>query len=164
MKKIKLVLYLLILMGMFSCDSFDFVYLDKSSFNRQVYLFKNGFVSVVLQIDPTKKNTSEIYVAPGRITKEKIVGRKTLSSSELIQMISDIIRRNKKPTGKEWHPTYQVYIKYTDRFLFVIPSKKYALFIFDFKNSNIFIEGRKFEFSENEAEFFQKNLDSLLKD
>lgn len=155
---------MLILMGIFSCDSFDFVYLDKNSFDRQVYLFKNGFVEVVLQIDPTKKNTSEIYVAPGRITKEKVVGRMTIASSDLIQMISDIIRRNKKPTGKEWHPTYEVYIKYTDRFLYVIPSEKYALLIFDFKNSNIFIEGRKFEFSENEAESFQTNLDSLLKD
>lgn len=147
---------------MISCESFDYVYVDNKTFDKQLLCLKEGFVEVVLKIDPTQKDTSKRYATAGQITKEKIIGNKTSISSELIQLILDIIIRNQRYKGKGWYPTYDLYIKYTDRFLYVIPLEKKLSVIFDFKNSIIFIEGRKFVFGEHEAKLLQEKLDSFL--
>ena len=153
---------LFLLIGMISCESFDFVYVDNKTFHQQLSYLKEGFVDVVLKIDPTKEDTSKKYATAGQITQEKIIGNKTVISTELIQLILDTIKRNQRYNGKGWYPTYNLYITYTDRFLYIIPVEKYLSIIFDFKNSIIFLEGRKFVFDELEAKLLQEKLDSLL--
>jgi hypothetical protein len=153
---------LFFLIGMISCESFDYVYVDNKTFHKQLLYLKEGFVEVVLKIDPAKKDISEKYATAGQITKEKIIGNKTIVSTELIQIVLDIVKRNQGYNGKGWYPTFDIYIKYSVRFLYIIPQEKYLSVIFDFKNSIIFIEGRKFVFDEHEAKLLQAKLDSLL--
>jgi hypothetical protein len=163
MRKIALFLNILFfLTGMISCESFDYVYVDNKTFLKQLSYLKEGFVDVVLKIDPTKQDISKKYATAGQITKEKMVENRTMISSELIQLILEIIKKNQKYDGKGWYPTYDLYIKYSDRFLFIIPVEKHLSVIFDFKNSMIFIEGRKFVFGEPEARSLQAKLDSFL--
>jgi hypothetical protein len=144
------------------CEAFDYVYVDNQTLKRQLSFIANGFVSVVLQIDPSNKNTASNYTAPGRVIKDRVFEKKNMTSVELIQLISEISKRNQRYSGEGWHPTFKIFIKYTDKFLFFIPSKKYLGIIFDFRNSIIFIEGRKFVFKEQEARLLQEKLDFLL--
>jgi len=144
------------------CESFDYVYVDNYTFQKQLSNINNGFVAVVLQIDPTKENTNMTYVVPGQIIREKVSEKKTSVSSELIQLILEVINRNQKDTSNRWYPTYKIFIKYSDRFLYIIPFKKYISVIFDFKNSIVFIEGRAFVFNEKETELLKAKLDYLL--
>jgi hypothetical protein len=153
---------LFFVIGMISCEPFDYVYVDNKGFHKHLSYLKEGFVDVVLIIDPTLKDTGKKYATAGRITKEKIIGNKTLISTELIQLILEIIKRDQRYDGKGWYPTYHLYIKYTDRFLYVIPQEKILPVIFDFKNAIVFIEGRKFVFGEHEAKLLQAKLDTLL--
>lgn len=163
MKKIVFI-NLFFLIGIVSCESFDYVHVDNRTFYRQLLYLNNGFVAVVLKIDPKKEDDSINYSAPGKIIKEIVFEKKSVASSELIQLVLDIIKKNHRYTGEGWYPTYKLYIKYTDRFLYVIPLEKYLAAIFDFKNSIIFVEGRKFIFNQAEAELLKEKLDSLLKD
>jgi hypothetical protein len=80
----------------------------------------------------------------------------------LIQLVLEIIKKNQRYHREEWYPTYDLYIKYSDRYLYIIPVEKHLSIIFDFKNSIIFIEGRKFVFGEHEAKLLQAKLDSFL--
>jgi hypothetical protein len=162
MKKQKYFKYILFLMIIVFCASFDYVYVDNKTFHRQLSYIKNGFVSIVLQIDPTKEDTSRNYAAPGKIIKEKVFKKKDQISSELIKGILDVTKRNNRYSGEGWYPTFEIYIKFTDRLLFIIPSAKNLLILFDFKNSIVFIEGRKFVFNAQEAELLKANLDYLL--
>lgn len=149
--------------GIASCDTRDFVYVDDKTFQKQVSSIKEGFVAIVLEIDPAHKNINEKYATAGLIVKENIIEKKTKVSSELIQLVSQITRRGERYTGKEWYPTYDVYIKYTDKFLYLIPSEKYLSLLIDFKNLHIFIEGRKFVLTEQEAELLREKLEILEK-
>lgn len=147
---------------MFFSESFDYVYVDDKTFIRQLSYIKEGFVSIVLLIDPTKKNIATNYTAPGRIIQEGVIGKETPVSTELIKLILDITKRNLREKGERWYPKYKIYIKYKDRFLFIIPVEKHLGVIFDFKNSILFIEGRKFVFTEQEAKALQVKLGFLL--
>lgn len=155
---------LFLLIGMISCDSSDYAYMNNRTFEKQVSYLRGGFVEVVLKIDPTIQDTSKKYATAGLITKEKIIENRTEISSELIQLILDIVEINQRYSGKGWYPTYNLYIKYTDRILYIIPQKKYLSIIFDFRNFILFIEGRKFVFGEYEAKLLQERLDSILLD
>jgi hypothetical protein len=154
--------FFLFLIVFIFCESFDYVYIDDNKLRSQLSYLKNGYVAVVLQIDPKKEDISTNYAAPGKIIKEKVFKKESMASSELIRMVLEITRKKYKYSGDEWHPTYMMYIKFTDRFFFIIPIKKYLSLIFDFNNSILFIEGRKFIFDEKEAKILKKKLDCLL--
>jgi hypothetical protein len=80
MRKIALFLNILFfLIGMISCESFDYVYVDNKTFLKQLSYLKEGFVEAVLKIDPTKKDISKKYATAGQITKEKIIENRTMN-------------------------------------------------------------------------------------
>ncbi len=160
-KKIYPKIFIFLLM-VICCESFDYVYVDNYTFQKQLSNISNGFVSVVLQIDPTKDDNNKKYVAPGKIIIEKVLIKNTTKSLEMIHLILEITKKNQRYSGEGWYPTYKIFIKYPDRFLFFFPSKKFLGVILDFKNSIIFIEGRKFVFNEQEAKLLQTTLDFLL--
>lgn len=110
MKKNNLFICLVFLTGIIFCESFDYVYVDDNTLHRQLSYIKNGFVAIVLQIDPTQKNTSKNYATAGKIIKEKIIQQKVTTSTELIQLILNVIKRNQKFSGEGWYPIYDVYI------------------------------------------------------
>ncbi len=162
-KKISLIFffYLLIILC-FSCDSFYYVYVDDKTLERQLSYLNNGFVEIILEIDPTKNKLSENYVTPGQIRKEVILKNKTITSSELVQLILNVYNENRRYSNK-YFPTYDIYIKYTDKILFFIPKKKYMAVLLDFTNFVLSIEGRELSFNEQEAKLFKEKLDNLLK-
>lgn len=147
---------------MIVCESCDYVYVDNNAFHKQLSFLKGGIVEIVLKIDPNKNDISKKYATAGLITKEKIIRNETMISPEFVQLILDVIKKDQRYNGKEWYPTYHIYIKYTDKILYVIPHEKYLSVIFDLKNSIIFIEGRRFVFGEHEARLIQEKLESFL--
>lgn len=154
--------YLFFLLMIIFCESFDYVYVDNKTFQRQLSYLNNGFVAIVLQVDPSKKNINMNYAAPGKIIYERILSKKTAASSELIQLILKISKKNKRYIGGGWHPIYDIYIKYTDKLLYFIPKEKYMSVLLDFENSIAFIEGRKFVFDELESKLLQIKLTEVL--
>lgn len=156
------ILFLVFLIGVLSCDSTDFVYVDDKTFHKQLLRLNEGIVEVVLQLDPEQKGYHETYVVPRQVIKEKKLTTKSKTSNELCKLISIITKRNEKYLEKEWYPTYTIYIKYTDKFLYYISKDTYIRVSFDFKNPHISISGRKFVITKDEAARIKEKLNKLL--
>ncbi|MBI4680925.1 MAG: hypothetical protein HY753_06910 [Nitrospirae bacterium] len=153
---------LLLVLGVISCDGRDFVYVDDSTFNKQVLNLKNGYVEIVYNVDPTKERGVKVNGTPWPVLREKKFNKRNQLSDELCKLIYDVIKRGQRYSGKGWHPTYEVYIKHPIKRFIIFNSKMYFVPIFDFKNAHIFIDGRNFSLTEEENHRGKELLEQLL--